>query len=107
MESAPKVRFATDSALEGTGFEPSVPPSSFGRSGVPHRCPNGSGGEGQLATQQETSPAFRCMSYADQDQADGLQARAGEETWCWRTVERAADELEKDKLLRRRKIGFP
>src|SRR6266576_5857565 len=75
--SLPKTKFAADSALEGTGFEPSVPPSSIGRSDVPHRCPNGSGGERQLATQQETSSAFRCMSYADQDQADGLQARCG------------------------------
>src|SRR6516162_5595315 len=28
MECAPKVRFAIDSALEGTGFEPSVPRDS-------------------------------------------------------------------------------
>jgi class 3 adenylate cyclase len=51
-----------DSVQEETGFEPSVPPSSIGRSDVPHRCPNGSGGEWQLATQQETSSAFRCTS---------------------------------------------
>ena len=39
---AQEVRFATDSPLEGTGFEPSVPPPNIRHSDVPHRFSNGS-----------------------------------------------------------------
>jgi len=35
-------RFAPDSPLQGTGFEPSVPPPNIRHSDVPHRFSNGS-----------------------------------------------------------------
>ena len=65
-------RFATDSALEGIGFEPSVPPSSIGHPDVLHRFPNGSRGNWHTAGNQLS---VGCTSYADQDQPDSLQAR--------------------------------
>ena len=45
MHRAARNRWFADSPLEGTGFEPSVPPSSIGHSDVSHRFPNGSGGD--------------------------------------------------------------
>ena len=63
-------RFATDSALEGIGFEPSVPPSSIGHPDVLHRFPNGSRGNWHTAGNQLS---VGCTSYADQDQPDSLQ----------------------------------
>ena len=45
MVKRAKVTAESDSPAEGTGFEPSVPPSSIGHSDVSHRFPNGSGGD--------------------------------------------------------------
>ena len=63
---AQEVRFATDSPLEGTGFEPSVPPPNIRHSDVPHRFSNGSDSDWPPGRESGAQCAG-CTSCADQD----------------------------------------